>query len=498
MLDFFNPLQFSAIISPMLLIAIINFSFMVFVIFVQRRNTAATWAWVVAMALVPIGGFVVYMIVGQDSRKQKVFLHKSEQDEELLAEYQRLGLGADEGEATYDNRVTLYHDGITKFDALLDDIANAKDFIFVQYYILRGDAAGAQLIDALARRAKDGLTVRLLIDGMGCSATPKDMYKPLLEAGGQMAVFLPPVPVRINFRNHRKIVVIDGNVAYLGGSNIGVEYLGMSERFGNWKDSHMRLTGSAVAPLTLRFIMDWNFSAEKTLKRRLFPKLRKHRKFITDMKKSTTKMTICDMEKALTFDGHYFNPDSTEASPTGAKIKIISSGPDTQYPYVLHEFCRMIIEAKKSIYIQSPYFVPDEALFTALRIAALSGVDVRIMYPANPDHPFVYWAGSSYVGELMCAGVKGYEYTNGFIHSKTIMIDSKICAIGTANMDVRSFKINFETHAFIDDVAITAELEKTFRRDMDDCRHLSLEGYNKRRTMVKIKESISRLFSPLI
>ena len=486
MLDFFNPLQFHAIISPMLLIAFINFGFMVFVIFVQRRNTAATWAWVVAIALVPIGGFIVYMLVGQDSRKQKVFLQKSEQDNRLLAEYQKLNLGANEGEATDDNRVTLYHDGVTKFDALLNDIANAKEFIFVQYYILRGDDAGAELITKLAERAKEGIEVRLLIDGMGCAATPKDMYNPLLDAGGKMAMFLPPVPVRINFRNHRKIVVIDGNVAYLGGSNIGVEYLGKSERFGNWKDSHMRLTGSAVAPLTLRFIMDWNFSAEKTLKRRLFPKFPKHRRFITRMKKTVGKITI---------KPEYFK---LWGNAPGAKMRIISSGPDTPYPYVLHEFCRMIIEAKESIYIQSPYFVPCDALFTALRIAALSGVDVRIMYPANPDHPFVYWAGSSYVGELMCAGVKGYEYTNGFIHSKTIMIDSKVCAIGTANMDVRSFKINFETHAFIDDVAITAELEKTFRRDMDDCRHLTLEGYNKRKTMVKIKESISRLFSPLI
>ena len=486
MLDFFNPLQLTAIISPMLLIVVINFGFMVFVIFVQRRNTAATWAWVVAIALVPIGGFIVYMLVGQDSRKQKVFLQKSELDNALLAEYQQMQLGISEGEASHDNRVTLYHDGVTKFDALLDDIANAKEFIFVQYYILRGDAAGAELIEKLAERAKEGIDVRLLIDGMGCAATPKEMYKPLMDAGGQLALFLPPVPVRINFRNHRKIVVIDGNAAYLGGSNIGVEYLGQSERFGNWKDSHMRLTGSAVAPLTLRFIMDWNFSAEKTQKRRLFPKFPKHRRFITHMKKTVQPLTV---------KPEYFKRWS---NAPGAKMRIISSGPDTPYPYVLHEFCRMIIEAKESIYIQSPYFVPCEALFTALRIAALSGVDVRIMYPANPDHPFVYWAGSSYVGELMCAGVRGYEYTNGFIHSKTIMIDSKICAIGTANMDVRSFKINFETHAFIDDVAITAELEKTFRRDMDDCRHLTLEGYNKRKTMVKIKESISRLFSPLI
>jgi len=481
MTDFFSFLPTP---SPMLLVTIINFAFMIFVIFVQRRNTAATWAWVVAIALVPIGGFIVYMIIGQDSRKQKVFLQKSEEDEKLLAAYQNLG--ANEGEVTEDNRVTLFHDGVTKFEALLNDIANAQETIFVQYYILRGDEVGQELINALAKRAADGLEVRLMVDGMGCAATPKEMYQPLMDAGGQLALFLPPVPVRINFRNHRKIVVIDSSVAYLGGSNIGREYLGRAKRFGNWRDTHMRITGGAVAPLTLRFIMDWNFSAEKMRNRTLLAKFPKHRRFINYLKKTTTEMSI---------NPAYFKPSGGQS---GANISIVSSGPDTPYPFVLHGFCRMIMEAKKSIYIQSPYFVPDDALFTALRIAALSGVDVRIMYPANPDHPFVYWAGSSYVGELMCAGVKGYEYTNGFMHSKTIMIDSKICSVGTANMDVRSFKINFETQAFIEDTAITGELEDAFRRDMEECRELTLQTYNRRKRMVKIKESISRLFSPLI
>jgi len=494
------------IFTPMFFVTVINFIFMVFVIFVQRRNTAATWAWVVAIALVPIGGFIVYMVFGQDSRKQKVFLQKWRNDIALKTSYQDGSLGAIEGELTENNRATLYHDGVTKFEALLHDITNAKDFIFVQYYIVRGDEVGQELIDALASRAKEGLTVRLLVDGMGCRTTPREIYRPLIDAGGQLALFLPPVPVRINFRNHRKIAVIDGNVAYLGGSNIGREYLGKSKRFGNWRDSHMRITGGAVAPLTLRFIMDWNFSAEKARTRMLFPKFPKHRRFITHLKQTTTPMSInpsyfktpLPLTPANISDDGSINPSAQAKEQTGARVSIISSGPDTEYPFVLHGFCRMIMSAKKSVYIQSPYFVPDDALFTALRIAALSGVDIRIMYPANPDHPLVYRVGSSYVGELMCAGVRGYEYTKGFIHSKTIMIDSKICSIGTANMDVRSFKINFETQAFIEDEAITCELEERFRRDMEDCRHLTLEDYEQRGKIVKIKESISRLFSPLI
>ena len=438
---------------------------MLFVIFIQRRNTAATWAWLSAIALLPIGGFFLYMIFGQDSQKQRVFLKKNMEDEALQKRYESMG-GAIEGETTEDNRILLFHDGISKFDALLADIENAKEFIFVQYYILRGDKTGKILLDKLTERARAGVEVYLLVDGMGCGFTSFRIYQPLMEANGFLGRFLPPVPVRINFRNHRKIVIIDKNIAYLGGANIGDEYLGKKERFGEWRDTHMRLTGGCVSPLTLRFIMDWNCdSTEKAIK---------------------IPLNRCYFSK---------NPTNTNL---GAKVRIISSGPDTHYPNILHGFCCLIMEAKKSVYIQSPYFVPDDALFTALRIAALSGVDVRIMYPANPDHFFVYWAASSYVGELMGAGVKGYEYTKGFLHAKTLMVDSRICAVGTANMDVRSFKINFETHAFIEDAPITQELEEAFRRDMKFCNVLSLEDYKKRSISTKIKESFSRLFAPLL
>jgi cardiolipin synthase len=182
----------------------------------------------------------------------------------------------------------------------------------------------------------------------------------------------------------------------------------------------------------------------------------------------------------------------------GTKLQIISSGPDTRYSAVLYGFCKMISEAKKTIRIQTPYFVPDESIFGALRVAALSGVDVRIMFPANPDHPFVYWAGLSYLGELLDVGVKPYEYTKGFIHAKTVMIDSSVCSVGTANMDVRSFKLNFETTAFIYDQAAAMELEADFEKDMEDCRLITPESYMRRGKTVKIKESVSRLFSPLL
>jgi cardiolipin synthase len=449
----------------MLLVTIINYFLIAYVIFVQRRNTAATWAWIVAMAFLPIFGFVLYLMGGQDSRKQRVFMEKYKDDAAIHAKYAELNAGTGEGETTHDNQLKLFYDGKTKFDALLDDIANAKEYIFVQYYIFRGDEIGRRLVRKLAERAMDGLDVRLLVDGTGCSFTPKDTYAPLINARGRLGMFLPPFLMRINYRNHRKLAVIDGKIAYLGGSNIGKEYLGMSERFGFWRDSHMRLTGGAVNPLILRFIMDWNFSVKGKLDK-------------------------------LEVSPDYFK--TPEPVANGTSIQILSSGPDTRDPHILHAFCSMIMNAKKSIFIQTPYFVPDDALFTCLRIAALRGVDVRIMYPGKPDHPFVYWASSSYMGELMCAGARGYEYIEGFIHCKTVMVDSEICAIGTANMDVRSFKINFETHAVITDAEKTQQLEKAFFKDMEKCRAMDYATYEHRPKRVKIRESISRLFSPLL
>ena len=461
-------------IAALLLIAILvlNIGFVFIVIFAQRRNTAATWAWMVAIATLPIIGFVFYMLIGQDSRKQKVFLAKSDNDDVLHNIYREMSLGADEGDTTEDNQITLFHDGNAKFDAILEDIAGAEKYVFVQSYILRGDEVGRQLVHRLAQKAKEGVEVRLLVDGMGCTFTARATFQPLLDAGGKLGLFLPPAPVRLNFRNHRKLAVIGGKIAYIGGLNVGKEYLGMG-KLGHWRDTHMRLTGGAVNPIMLRFIMDWNFA-------------------------SGDKMQVLPEyfgEGRATPMGQGTSGDTPRP---GSRVTILSSGPDTRYPNVLHAFCQMIMGAKKSIFIQTPYFVPDDALFTCIRIAALSGVDVRIMYPANPDHPFVYWASSSFIGELMCAGVKGYAYTKGFIHCKTLMIDSKICAVGTANMDVRSFKINFETHAFIEDEGVTKELEDAFFKDIGDSRELTLDGYNRRSRLMKIRESISRLFSPLL
>jgi len=468
------------------------------IVFLEKKNPSVTWAWLMVLALVPYFGFVLYLLMGQDSRKSYTFAQKAKRDDaayeraihsnieglafmaaqrrfdnpkqflripgaEYLNDLAHLNFVSGHGAFTSNNQVALYHEGVSKFRALFTDIANAKHFIHMQYYIMNNDGLGRRVIQALAARAREGVEVCLLVDGMGCWKTPKRFYKPLTEAGGHVAIFLPPHLARVNYRNHRKICVVDGSIGYVGGLNIGDEYVGENKRFGFWRDTHIRIEGNAVKDLELRFAMDWNECA-------------KHFKLTPD-------------------DMHYPALPHREG---GSLIQIVSSGPDTPRSSIYYGYAKMIAEADKSIYIQTPYFAPDDNIFEALRIAALSGLDVRIIIPAHPDHFFVYWASLSYLGELLKAGVRCYQYENGFIHSKLILIDGITASTGTANMDVRSFKLNFEINAFIYDRGITGAFETAFLKDLDDCMEMTNEWYAKRGNLTRIRESVSRLLSPLL
>jgi Phosphatidylserine/phosphatidylglycerophosphate/cardiolipin synthases and related enzymes len=267
--------------------------------------------------------------------------------------------------------------------------------------------------------------------------------------------------IRVNYRNHRKIAVIDGKEAFLGGLNIGDEYLGENKRFGYWRDTHLKIVGSAINSLQQRFLLDWRYASNEK----------------------------------IPFDKKYF-PLLQFQGESG--IQIVSSGPDSEWEQIKNGFVKMISSAKKSIYIQTPYFIPDESILESLKIASLSGVDVRIMIPNKPDHLFVYWASLSYIGELLKSGVKSYKYDRGFVHSKTIVVDGKISSVGTANMDVRSFKLNFEVNAFIYDSNISKRLKSIFEEDMVFCTEITHELYYSRSIIIKFKESISRLLSPVL
>lgn len=468
----------------------INIVFGIIIVFFERRNPTSTWLWIMVLALLPGVGFLFYLFLGQDLSKKRIFKGKTEDDgcftdmaalqknkmakdrfhydDPNFPEYEDLimmHLKSSDAFFSQDNNVEIYFNGDDKFEALLDSIYKAEKYIHMEYYIFKNDHLGNKIIDTLVKKAEDGVEVRLLVDGMGGRSLTKKSKDRLINAGGKVAVFLPPfvpfISIRINYRNHRKICVIDGKEGYLGGFNIGNEYLGLSKKFGNWRDTHIKIKGSAVSSLQWRFYLDWKFAAGEDLK-------------------------ICQS---------YLHEESANSN---VGIQIVSSGPDSKWPNIKDGYLKMISNARHKIYIETPYFIPDDSILEALRIAGLSGLDVRVMMPNKPDHPFVYWASLSYIGELLEVGVKFYHYGDGFLHSKVIIVDDFISTIGTANLDIRSFLLNFEVNAFIYDDMVNLKLTEKFINDIDLCKEITLDNYNNRSNIVKIKESISRLLSPVL
>lgn len=472
-------------------ILILNIFLAAALIFLERRDPTATWAWLLVLFFIPFFGFFIYLLLGRQLSEKQLFRWEGRDKigiEQLIhyqmeaienhtfefrlddtAHYQDmvyLHLRNNHAVLTQDNDVQIFNDGMTKFDALIEDLEQAKDHIHFQYYIIRLDDLGKKILDVLIRKAKQGVKVRFLFDDIGSRGLHKRHLRELMKHGGEVEAFFPAVfPLvnpRLNYRNHRKIVVVDGRIGYIGGFNVGDEYLGLSKKFGYWRDTHLRIEGSAVHPLQTRFILDWNQASEHH-----------------------------DIEYAE----RYF-PAIPRKGTVG--MQIVSSGPDSQGEQIKDGYLKMIFIAKKYIYIQTPYFIPDVSFLDALRVACLSGVDVRIMIPNKPDHMFVYWATYSNVGKLLKAGAKVYIYENGFIHSKQIVVDDELSTVGTANIDVRSFKLNFEINAFIYDRKKSHELAELFEQDIQASTELTYEMYLQRTRNVKIKESISRLLSPIL
>jgi len=468
----------------------INIIFAILLVFFERRNPTATWLWVMVLTFLPGLGFVLYLFVGQDLSKKRLFKTKESEDycfrdialfqedqidndeykyrdpnyiqyEDLI----KMHLVSSDSFFTQDNNVEIFYEGEDKFKSLIHSIDNAEDHIHMQYYIFKSDNLGKKVIQSLCKKAKEGVEVKLLIDGMGGRKFSRKYINNLKEAGAEVGIFLPPfvplVSLRINYRNHRKICIIDGKEAFIGGLNIGDEYIGLSKQFGYWRDTHLKITGSSISSLEWRFLLDWRFATGQ-------------------------EITRCQTYLAL---------DDTLGN-TG--IQIVSSGPDSKWPSIKDGYLKMISNAKEKIFIETPYFIPDDSIFEALRLAGLSGLDVRVMIPCKPDHPFVYWASMSYIGELLQAGVKFYTYEKGFLHSKVVLMDDFVSSVGTANLDIRSFKLNFEVNAFLYDEKINLSLTDRFLNDLQYCKEITIEEYNNRSGIVKIKESFSRLLSPIL
>ena len=470
------------------LIHVVNLLTMAFMIFKEKRSTNSIIAWILILYLAPYVGFIVFILIGRKMNNANMFgfknaelntfksyVNKNEEknkyNKESLYEKNKdmiLALEAmDYSPYRNDNNVSMYSDGKLFFNELLESLKKAKKSINIEFYIFKNDDIGTKILNVLEEKAKEGVEVRLLYDSVGSRSLNRNVLNKLINEGGKVGEFFPSwlkfININMNFRNHRKIVVIDNNVGFVGGFNVGDEYLGKDSKFGYWRDTHIKFTGSAVNDLNLRFLADWRYATKE-------------------------EVSLEEIFEA--------NEENSNSNDVG--MQIVSSGPNLSDKYEIKmAYLKMIQKAKKYLYIQSPYLIIDNSISDSLKLAAAS--DVKIMIPGKGDHPFVYWANLVYAGDLIKEGIRVFHYDkNAFLHAKTVVIDDEVCSIGTANMDTRSFELNFEVSSFIYSEKIAKEQKYEFENDMKRCEELTLEKYQNRSRIVKIKESLSRLFSDVL
>lgn len=471
-------------------LSVINVILALVIIFIERKNPAKTLAWILVLFFLPIVGAVVYLVFAQNISRRKIY-NLDDKDKKIIRDSlqdqieemnsgklefsndvanvwrQMIKLNLVYGEAylTQNNSIDMFNDGKDFFRSLMKDIKAAKYSIDIEFYIIKPDFIGQRLLNLLTDKVKEGVKVRLLVDALGSRRISDRKLKDFIDAGGEVEYFFKPkfkyLNFDINYRNHRKIVVIDNKYGYIGGFNIAKEYLGFKKKFGYWRDTHLRIVGNSVQDLKAIFLMDW--SVERGEK--------------------------------PDFDEIDFYSENNKSN---IAMQIVMSGPDSVKEQIKRSMMRMITFAGEKIYLQTPYFVPDRAMLESLKMAAQSGVDVKIMIPCMPDHPFVYWANYSYCGELIKSGARVFRYENGFLHAKTLVVDGEVSTVGSANFDVRSFRLNFEANAFVYDKEFATKMEKTFEDDMKLSTEVTLEDYESRGLWIKIKEAVSVLLSDIL
>jgi cardiolipin synthase len=457
------------------------------VIFLENRDPTKTIIWLLILGVLPILGALLYLIFGRVVRKHQLSKHiqlELEQTEEILKIRQvrpcQNNLGQTENlltkkklarilfidaaaPLTLNNSSKVLTNGNETFASLFRALESANDHIHLEYYIFHNDLIGKEILNLLIQKAAAGVKIRILLDGLG-NWSLKKRFKELRGAGVEAVGFYPmrfPFLSRhLNLRNHRKIVVIDGRVGFLGGLNVGDEYLSRNKKIGFWRDTFLKLEGDSVHFLQKVFLNDWN---------------------------GVTRQNINDQR-------YYPHPIHFGNQMT----QIAATGPDSDWGSMLPIFFVALTSAEKKIYIETPYFIPDEGSFMALKTAALSGLDVRIILQGVPDHQITFWASLSYVEELLESGVKIYQYQKGILHAKVLILDDEIGVVGSTNFDIRSFNLNFEVSAFVYDKNFVQRLEKDFQQDIKDSIELNLEEYKQRPLKNRIKESSARLFSPLL
>ena len=461
-------------------------------ILMTKKDSTSAVAWCLLVIFVPLLGSVMFLIFGYQhvnrplERKRR---HKQQYRHPIPAEGSGevtpppSGLELPKGEAeareehmawlaqrfgafplTSGNQITFYNEGQPAFDAMLEAICAARHHIHLETFIFQPDATGRLFLDTLTEKAKEGVQVRLLYDAMGSIHFHRRMLCSFRACGGKSSVFLPLNLFRrrlqVNMRNHRKILVVDGRVGFLGGLNVGDEYLGKVTRFGFWRDTHMRLEGPVVGDLQRLFLEDWDFaSGERLQEREYFP--------------------------ALAPCGPY-------------PAQIIDSGPDRELKGIREMYFAAILQARQRVWIASPYFVPDAGLRDALRLAGYLGIDVRLLGQDHPDKWIPQFTARYYWGEMLDAGVRVYQYARGMMHSKVVLVDGKWASVGTANLDNRSLHLNFEANCLIYSPQAVAELEEAFLRDLHYSIRLERAVYARRPFAGRLLENACRLLSAVL
>lgn len=451
----------------------------IFFMLVENRNPIKTIAWIMVLVFLPIVGFLCYIFVGRKFRKRHVISKRSllinkKSNTVDLTELPQLGLPESQRNiatlafrnsdaALHENNdVKIFTQAEELYDHIVEDLKQARHHIHMEYYIFLADKIGSRIMEVLKEKAKEGIIVRVIIDDVGSWPLRKKKIKELREAGIEIQSFLevglPYINSRVNYRNHRKIIVVDGKVGYTGGFNIADRYVeGLS--WGIWRDTHIRLEGSAVLGLQKNFLMDWFF-----------------------------------VKRELLEDPIYYPEQEKKGD---CLTQIVISGPDMAWESIMQVFAKAFMEAKRRIYIESPYFLPPESLITALQTAALCGIDVRIILPKKSDARVTLYSTFSYIDQMLKAGIKVYFYEPGFIHSKIVVTDD-IAFLGSANMDFRSFEQNFELNAIMYDQKVADEMVDIFMDDIASSNEIIKEKWATRSIRQKIFESISRLLSPLL
>jgi cardiolipin synthase len=458
-------------------------------VLVRRKEPSATVAWILTLLFLPPLGATLFLLFGRD-RVRLPARRKRELDAIVRAQVAasldeipegdrtsqipvespleralfRVGARLTNLRATSGNRVDVLIDGNAMYECLGAAIDAARHHVHAQYYLIRNDATGSWFRDRLIAAAQRGVHVRLLIDGFGCFALGPAWRRPLRRAGVRIGEFLPMRSVLlqpVNLRNHRKIVVIDGETAFTGGFNIGDEYRGHMRGVGGWRDVHIRIEGPAAQELQRVFFQDWAFATNEPIEpSQYFP-----------------RVTIARGD---------------------ATIAIVPSGPDTRTEAIHRLFFGAIVGAEREVLVTTPYFVPTESLTVAMELAAMRGVDLKVLLPGRSNHSVTFHAGRSFYSQLLDAGVDLREYLPGIVHAKTLVADGKVALVGSANMDLRSFRLNFEVHALVHDATTATTLRDAFYSEVADSQRVDLAAWHARPWTLRVKEGAARLVSPLL